>query len=131
MTHWALKYLGQPWSQERDCWGFFREVQNDRFGLNVPAVEIDSLNLRNVIDTFNTHSERTRWSEVERPVEGDAVLMGRSANPVHVGVWLPVNGGTVLHSEQTSGVVLQSLSSLQIHRWTHIRFYRHVSRYTA
>lgn len=126
MNHWALKYLGEPWSQEMDCWGWFRKVQREQYAIYVPPIDIDSLSLRQVLITFDTHPERANWLLVDAPAEGDAVLMGRSANPLHVGIWL-ADHRRVFHCEQNSGVLLQSLTSLKLHNWSHIRFYRHAS----
>ena len=50
MTHWAIRYIGDEWvTREHDCWGFVRRVYREQFGIAVPAVDVDSLNLARVL----------------------------------------------------------------------------------
>lgn len=130
MTHWAEQYIGQPWSEEKDCWWWFRFIQHKHYGIVLPAIEIRSLLVREVLATFHDHPERKEWHEVDSPEDGDGVLIGRSSNPIHVGVWIGPHR-RVLHCEQKTGVVAQSISSLKLHQWSHIQFYRHASRHTT
>ena len=89
---WAAQYIGQPWVHgEHDCWAFFRRVQAERFGRQVPAIDVDAFDVRACVAAFTGHDERARWQEVQQPQEGDAVLMSQSRVPTHVGVW--VDGG--------------------------------------
>lgn len=130
MEHWATQYLGQPWSEDMDCWGWFRYVQEKHYGIEVPSIAINNLSVRDILKTFDAHPERKVWHEVDSPSDGDGVLMGRSTNPIHVGVWITPHN-RVFHCEQKAGIVIQSLSSLELHHWSHIRFYRHASRHTV
>lgn len=122
MSHWAEQYIGMEWVPgESDCWALFRRVQHDHFGLDVPIVDINALDLFAVTRAFSGHDERRNWYEVVDPVDGDAALMVRSRYPSHVGV--VVDGG-VLHSLQGIGVVWQKLSALR-REWASVTFYRH------
>ena len=57
MTHFALKYIGRPWiagaqgPDSFDCWGFVRYVLLHEFGHDVPPVNINPNNLRDVLQT--------------------------------------------------------------------------------
>jgi hypothetical protein len=84
---------------------------------------VDALSLRVVLKTFNEHPERKRWQRVSAPKHGDAVLMRQSRYPVHVGVWLDIDGGGVLHCTQSVGVVFQDLWALDRHGWRVEGFY--------
>ena len=61
---------------------------------------------------------------VECPCEGDAVLMRQSRHPVHVGIWLAVDAGGVLHAARDIGVVFQGPADLTTHGWRIEGFYR-------
>lgn len=123
---WAGDYIGLPWNPpERDCWSFFREIQKDRFGLDVPIIDFDPNDLRACTQAIAHDPERARWDEVETPVNGCAVLMARAKQPVHVGIWLDIQGGRVLHCAPGSGVLCQTLESLRLSGWGQIRFYTH------
>lgn len=123
--HWAAAYIGRPWvAGTHDCWAFFREVQRARFGREVPAYDVDSLDLLACARAVRDNPERFRWLPVEVPAEGDAVLLAHSRHPSHVGVWLGVDGGGVLHCVQGDGVVFQARRSLALCGWGRLSFYR-------
>lgn len=116
------QYLGDAWVHgEHDCWGFFRRVQREQFGRDVPVIDVDAFNLRDCIHAFTGNIERTRWAEVSDPQNGDAVLMSQSQRPTHVGVWVD---GAVLHCVRGSGVVYTSLATLRNFPYNVLGFYR-------
>lgn len=133
MTHWALPYMGRPWVNGAqgpdafDCWSFFRWVQRLHFGRETPFIDVDADNPLAVRRAFEKHPERQRWTLVPAPSEGDAVLMAHNKYPSHVGVWLDVDGGGVLHCINGEGVVFSSRSALQISGWGRVEFYRYAS----
>lgn len=122
--------IGLPWiagargPESYDCWGLFLAVQRDHFGRDLPGIPVDALDLRAVLDAFNAHPERQRWQTVSQQEEGDAVLMRQSRYPVHIGVWLNIDGGGVLHAVRHAGVVFQTLAALDAHGWRIEGFYR-------
>lgn len=127
--HWAAGYIGLPWiAHDNDCWSFCRRVWAERFGLAVPAIDVDADHLAAVTRSFLGHPERARWAEVVAPVEGDAVLLAHSRFPTHVGIWVDIDGGGVLHCEQASGVVFSRPGALARCGWAHLSFYRHEER---
>ena len=89
----------------------------EHFGIEVPEIPVDAGDLRAVLAGFRHHPERRRWQAVEVPREGDAVLMRQSRHPVHVGIWLAVDGGGVLHAARDIGAVFQSPADLTTHGW--------------
>ena len=131
--HWAAKYIGLPWEngaqgpESYDCWGFFRHVQRTYFSTEVPFINVDADDLRQVIKNFTKHDEVTRWQKVTKPASGDAVLMRHSKFPSHVGVWLDVDSGGVLHCVRGEGVVFSSITALKFSGWGHIEFFKHES----
>jgi hypothetical protein len=122
--------IGLPWvvgasgPDAFDCWGLFVTVQRSHFHRTLPENPVDATNLRAVLDAFNGHPERQRWQAVQQPEEGDAVLMRQSRYPVHIGVWLDIDGGGVLHAVRHAGVVFQTLAALDAHGWRIEGFYR-------
>ena len=125
--HWAEELIGRPWiaggrgPDAFDCWGLVRFCWRERFGIEVPEISVDAADLRAVLAGFRDHPERRRWCRVEparEPArEGDGVLMRQSRYPVHVGLWLAVDGGGVLHAVRDSGVVFQIPADLATHGW--------------
>ena len=128
--HWANQYIGLPWvagargPDAYDCWGLFLAVQRCHFAHDLPEIPVSADDLRAVLGAFRDHPERQRWQKVECVKAGDAVLLRQSRHPVHVGVWLDVDGGGVLHAVKDAGVVYQKLPELLLHGWRIEGFYR-------
>ncbi|CDK97874.1 conserved protein of unknown function [Magnetospirillum gryphiswaldense MSR-1 v2] len=127
--HWAAAMIGLPWSPHGrgpdlfNCWEFVRMVQAQHFGRGLPDIANpeDTLAMGRI---FRDHPERRRWVKVDVPQEGDCVLLRRSRHPIHVGVWLALDGGGVLHCAEDSGVVFQRPDALRLNGWAIEGFYR-------
>ncbi len=137
MSHWANQYVGLPWENGAEgpdaynCWGLVREVQRRRFGLDLPAVDVDAADLRAIMREFRDNAEHENWVELghsDQRQEGDVVLLAHARRPSHVGLWVDADGGGVLHSVEGAGVVFSTLVSLRHNGWGNLKFYRHRGR---
>lgn len=130
---WAADYLGHTWRagangpDSWDCWSFFRHVQATHYGRKVSDVCVDASNIHAVARAFGNHDERENWNEVEAPLDGDAVLMSHSRYPSHVGIYLAVDGGGVLHCQNGAGVIFTHMAALPAMGWGRINFFRAVA----
>lgn len=115
IMHWASQYLGQPWIQhENDCWAFFRRVSENHFNRHLSIIELDTSNVKTCVDNLLNHPELHSWLKTEQPKEGDAVLMSKSKAPTHVGMWLDVDGGGILHCVKGAGVIFTKFTLLHL-----------------
>ena len=132
MTHWATKYLALPWSTDCDCWGFFRLVQREQFGRDLPAIPLDDYRLPRKSAVIAGHPERANWLPIaaNEAVDGDGVMMIEGGSDAHVGIWVAADGGLVLHSDNPGGGQLTPLDRLAT-EYTHIKFYRHKDSHAA
>ena len=123
MTHWASDYIGKPWKtgcsgpSEFNCWGLVVDVYRRRYGKVLEIISVPENNLRALIKTVEGHPERQCWEACLNPSEGDIALMRQSRYPTHVGLWVEVDGGGILHCIQGTGVVFQSLQALALIGW--------------
>lgn len=131
--HFALAYIGKPFAAFAEgpdaysCWGLCRVVLARHFGIEVRPIFVDPKNIRACLRAFRDDPEYAAWIEVADPREGDLVLMSTGAHPIHVGVWLDVDGGRVLHAD-TPGVVCEPPSAIRARGSRILRAYRHRSR---
>jgi len=122
MSHWAEHYIGIPWEPTGEgpdsyhCWAFVRHIQEKHFGRTLPGIP-NPEDILSIARGFRDHPERKRWDLVDTPVEGDCVLMRQARYPIHVGVWLDVDGGGVLHCSQEAGVAFQKPDALALNGW--------------
>lgn len=131
--HWAFSYIGRSWvnggqgPDEFDCWGFFRYIQEHHFGNVIPAYDVNANDFKKVANTIMEAEYRSKWELTISPKEGNAVLMAHAKYPSHVGVWLDVDGGGVLHCVRGEGVVFSTVSSLKNSGWGRVEYYQYVS----
>lgn len=130
MSHWANDYIGLPWEsgaqgpEAYDCYALVRHIQARFYGREMPMVQVDAHDPELVRSTFANHSERARWLVVDEPKDGDCVLVYRGGEIDHIGIYLELDGGRVLHAMTHSGVVCTTLPVLKRLGWNPIEFYR-------
>ena len=110
MSEWS-QYTTRhiPWAEGADgpdaydCMSFTVMIQRKHFGVKMERVLVgnydDGIGLFHLL---NSCGERANWEPVKSPQHGDVVIARR---PFHIGVWLDVDGGGVLHCLRGSGVV--------------------------
>lgn len=131
--HWAAQYIGTPWAKGGEgpdaynCWNFFRMVQLKHFGIGIGPVQADEDVPREFIEAFRTHPDRAQWHEVLRPREGDGVEVWHIKYPWHIGVWVDVDGGGLLHCVRGMGVIFSRGVELPAQGFGRIVCYRHLS----
>lgn len=125
-------YIGIPWvagaqgPDTYDCMAFFRHIQGEHFGVQVPQIIApDYNNAKVLVGLFRTHEERSHWPVVETPKHGDAVVV---RHPLHIGTWLDLDGGGVLHCVEGIGVIFTSDSSWHVSGFGRKEFFRHESK---
>jgi hypothetical protein len=123
------KYIGIPWEagaqgpEAFDCMAFFRYIQKEHFDIEVPSIIApDYEDQYAIADLFATHAERQKWVRIEHPIHGCAALIHR---PMHIGIWLNIDGGGVLHCVRGSGVVFTSDSSWLVSGFGRKEYFRY------
>lgn len=117
--HWAMDYLGKPWVNGAqgpdafDCWGLVRYVQKLHYGRALSAIHVDADNVRAVVKEFTENNERSRWHGVDIPQDGDCLLLSQSKEPTHIGIWINVDGGGLLHAVKGAGVVFTTPANIK------------------
>ncbi len=122
-------YVGIPWAaggqgpNEFDCMGFFRMLQGKHFGIGVPSIIAPDYDDPEVlVDLFGSHEERAQWLRIADAEHGCAVIVHR---PMHIGTWLDVDGGGVLHCVRGPGVIFTTDSSWPVSGFGRKEFFRH------
>lgn len=130
--------IGRPWDRFAvgpdafDCWGLVADVQDRLWDRPMPwarSLVGEDPSLRSVIKAIQASELQRSWQHVSRPAPGDLVIMCRANLPIHIGIWIDAGPGCVgiLHCEQYSGVILQSLAQAKS-EWPRIEFRRCVEK---
>lgn len=121
----ANQYIGLPWvlgargPNEYDCWGLLVHCRATYFGGGIPDVEFGD-------PTRDLYAHKMRsgeWEIVVAPEHGDGVLL-RDGNDPHVGIYLDLDGGGILHALEGKGVVFSVMRDLNLLGFAHPTFYR-------
>ena len=116
--------LGAEGPQAWDCWSLFRHAQAGLFGRAVPRVVLSKdTPVTKTSALLASHPGRALWRQVPAPAHGGAVELSSVRTPLHVGLWLAVDGGLVFHCAEPAGVQLDSLLTLRACGWRVLRFY--------
>lgn len=120
------RYIGLQWvSGARgpiafDCWGLLRHVQAEHFGKAIPDVTEFGAVAR---DMYDERMHSREWEIADQCFHGAGVLM-RGGDDPHVGVWLDLEGGGVLHSMERVGVIWSPKQALRMLGFSKLKFYR-------
>lgn len=107
-----------------DCYGSARYLQKALFGREMPDFAMPGEAGRSAIAAaIGVHPERTRWREVLAPVDGALMTMARNQCGYHIGTWLDLDGGIVVHAIEECGVVADTIVSLEAVGWRKFRFH--------
>lgn len=118
---WIDKYLGKRWTQEQDCGYWFRLIQKEQFGRDVPVIcnvpaEPHKF-LRQAMHLMKTVKEKTNdlgWFATNNPVEGDAAFLATRVKIHHIGIVVFVEGRlNIIHAPEGGNVMLSSKSNLK------------------
>lgn len=129
--HWTTKFLaagyklGAQGPDLFDCWSFFRTVQREQFGRDLPFLPTPT-SIGGVARVIAGKAEEFGWRPIDQAEarEGDGVFMSFLTDPTHIGVWVPeIARGSVLHCPK-GGAGLHDLFHLKTAGWRIRQFYR-------
>lgn len=124
------RVIGLPWIKGAqgpdafDCGGLARDCEMALFGRTMPIVNIDANNPLAIARTIKAHPLYAGWVTAPTPRHGDVVTLYRAVTPAHVGVYLAVDRGGLLHATEECGVRFDPLHVLPALGWGNIRFHR-------
>lgn len=132
VTHWCTQFIGRRYDVAGEgpdafnCWSFFRHVQRERFGRDLPPLP-QVATVTGFMRSFRDRTAGYGWRKLgkgEKRAEGDTVLMGHNTRPHHIGIWVAVAPPSVLHCVEGMGSVLHTPFDLRIAGWLILDAYR-------
>lgn len=129
---WIRDYLMAPFEHDAygpekfDCYGLLWHVAKMHGGIDLPRFDDLQGQLARINALVAGQVMSADWIAVREPQDFDAVVMRRSGEAYHVGCWVGVDGGKVLHA-MPGGVHCNDLSGLRRMNFQHIDYYRFAS----
>jgi cell wall-associated NlpC family hydrolase len=131
-TTWVRDLLGKPWVANArgpdtfDCWGLVWWVYQRQLKIELPKfLGINAEEVTRVARQMHRGVQTAPWLAVSQPKHMD--LVGMSGNLIihHVGLYLEVDRGLVLHVASGRSVAAQTISHIQTLGTSTIKYYRH------
>ena len=131
MKHWAFDYLNKPWQigargpDYFDCWGLVYCVYRDIYGILLPSYPgVDAKNLLRVTRAITDGATDSNWVQIDQPVDGCVVALSKNKKVLHhVGLYLAIDSGCVLHATDAGSVIAQPLHDLHRLGWSRREYY--------
>lgn len=106
--------LGRPYRagamgpEAYDCYGLARHLQAALYDRDLPAFQLPAEAGRfAVASAIAVHPERRRWVETDHPVDGAIAVMARQDCGFHLGTYVALDGGLIVHTLEQTGVIAE------------------------
>jgi hypothetical protein len=104
-----------------NCWGLLYFIQLNYFKIQMPLAPLgDPVACKNL---FEGQISLGQWTRLERPVHGCGALMRGGETP-HVGIYLDIDGGGILHAMEGVGVIWTPVYKLRSASFGRTQYYR-------
>lgn len=102
-----------------DCLSLARKAQRELFGRELPDIYLPDQSVTTFKRAIELGKQETTstWEVIDKPIHGCIVEMSRGDAPHHIGTWLNISGGGVLHCVDKLGVCFDSLFVLKATGW--------------
>lgn len=124
----VLKYLGTPYKigtqgpEYFDCWGWVRFANKQLWGRDIPWIDMSQQSPGEFIKRGYEYRRQMDWVVMDNPIHSCLVEMSHRLHAHHVGVFLDIDGGQVVHAIQGNGLICDALLTLPACGWHPIRF---------
>ena len=102
-----------------DCYGLVWHVNKHHNNLDLPRFDDIGYQMERINNAITGQTSGDDWLEVQTPEDFDVVVLRRAGEAYHVGVWLNVDGGKVLHAME-KGVYCHDVPALKRNHFQHI-----------
>lgn len=131
MKDWTEEYVGLPWSKagngptEYNCWNLVRKIKQEQQNIHLPEHNaITGEDFERYALKITRESGSEKWKRLQSPEAFCLVGMSLSQKFLHhVGLYLPEDGGVVLHCHESSGCIIEDVQSLKMKGWRRIEYY--------
>lgn len=106
-----------------DCYGLLRTAYRVGYGLELPLLDLDYTNAIAILRALMKHPEWDNWEPIPQPEDGALVRMWRADVPNHIGLYVNVDGGGVLHANRVDGVAFHERVELPLLGWRDIQYF--------
>jgi hypothetical protein len=124
-----INYIGKKWEEgaagpdSYDCHHLVLEIAHKFYNKKLPSVEVNAASLLDVVKKITKDKVWEQFEKLDNPEDGCLVKLFTATNPNHIGVYIDIDGGGVIHSLRGIGVVFDSVFMLK-NIYAQLEFYR-------
>lgn len=125
-----MAYLGKGYRRdgqgpdEWGCWYLLRHCLSEHFDTKLPLAPLGDL--RGCKELYSSRVRSGSWVAIKEPLHGSPTLMRGGREP-HVGLYLDIDGGGILHSLEGVGVVFTTIQACHAMGFCDLKFYKVVN----
>lgn len=119
-------YIGNRWVKdgngpdEWNCWNLLRHLLREYYRKEIPQVNLESGDdLRSM---YEARLSSGAWIKQVNPQDGYGALLREGLHP-HVGLYLDIDGGGIIHALEGFGVVFTPICNLRLLGFARVTFY--------
>jgi hypothetical protein len=107
------------------CFGLTRAAQAAIMGRDLPIVVVNEDSPLEIARAVRRYLPDLAWQAFSgTPQHGDVVTLASPSNPNHIGTWLDLDRGILLHCVRGEGVRVDNLFMMAAAGWSKIVFHR-------
>lgn len=128
-AQFTASYIGRSYDNAGlHCWELVRRCELEVFGRVLPAVIEHPGTKLGIARLMARRDAHPGWHRIDTPTHGAVVFMTRAGHgperaAIHSGVYLAIDAGGVLHTDDPHGVVFESLAELKARNWAGFSFH--------
>ena len=132
LAEFATLVIGKPYTNGGrgpdtfDCGGLVHFFYKKVYGIDLGSfIGLDAGDVKVSSKLFEGAAESEQWEYLKEPQDGCVVALSKSRRFHHVGVWIPTDGGLVLHAFEGASVVANSVRRLKQDHFSRIAFFKY------
>lgn len=120
-------FIGLPYEEGSfgpdsfNCWGLLYFVQRNYFKVSMPSAPIGDSEACKTM--FESQLQSGAWASITSPTHGCGALMRGGESP-HVGIYLDIDAGGILHAMEGVGVIWTPIYQLRALNFGRTKYYR-------
>lgn len=87
--------------------GLVQDVYLNELGIRLSPIITNAADLRQVFAEFAQEANYSDFCQIKTLKDNAVVVLSQGKYPSHVGIWLDIDGGGILHNQRNVGVIFK------------------------
>ena len=120
-------YIGIPY-EHAHCYELAHRIQHDLYGRQLPLFDhVNPDDMRANARLIAQERECGHWQQASDFTDGAIVLLSRANRPYHIGTYVAVDNGGIVHTSQQTGCIFTPVAMIDVGGWNVDGIYMYTS----